>query len=370
MLFLVLIVLITLFLYVLLIARYAFGWSKIRKETQESFTPQVSIVIAIRNEQSNIVRLLKSLQSQIYDIKKLEVILVNDHSTDNTFALLNKTTLANFQILNMPEERSGKKDAIRMGVSKASGDIILVSDADCIFTPDWVKTMVSYFANHDVKLVSGPVSFNKQEGVFQSFQALEFASLIGSGAGAIGIKNAIFCNGANMAYRKEVFMQGYNSTHENIVSGDDVFLLHSVKEKHPKSIAFAKYEDAIVTTDGMQSIKGFINQRKRWVAKSSVYKDRESIYVSYLILFTNIFFVFLFMILFFDVSFLQLFALFYVIKFIVDSYLIYPVLRFIKREDLAKWIFFFELIYSFYITLIVILSFTKGFEWKGRVHKK
>ena len=57
-------------------------------------------------------------------------------------------------------------------------------------------------------------------------------------------------------------------------------------------------------------------------------------------------------------------------KFIADLFLLYPVLRFFKRKDLIKWIFPFELFYSFYIVLIVVLSFTKSFEWKGRTHKK
>jgi hypothetical protein len=74
--------------------------------------------------------------------------------------------------------------------------------------------------------------------------------------------------------------------------------------------------------------------------------------------------------LFFDGFFFQLFALFYLAKFIVDLFLLYPTLKFLKRTDLIKWILPFELFYSFYIVLIVILSFTNTFEWKGRIHKK
>ena len=364
------VVLIILCLYVLLIIRYALGWSKTKRISQENFSPKVSVVIVMRNEENEIACLLKGLDSQIYATDKLEFILVNDHSTDNTLALLEKSNLLNLQILNMRKDESGKKHAISMAVSIASGDIILASDADCNFNPSWVQTMVNYFTNNDVKLVSGPVTFNKQRGIFQSLQALEFASLIGSGAGAIGIKSAIFCNGANMAYRKEVFLEVNNFKKDNVVSGDDVFLLHSIKAKYPNSIVFAKEENAIITTKSAQNFRDFINQRKRWVAKSSVYKDMESIYASCLVLFTNLSFVFLFVMLFFDAFFLQFFALFYVIKFIVDSFLLSPTLKFLNRTDLIKWIFPFELFYSFYIILIVLFSFTKKFEWKDRMHKK
>jgi cellulose synthase/poly-beta-1,6-N-acetylglucosamine synthase-like glycosyltransferase len=157
---------------------------------------------------------------------------------------------------------------------------------------------------------------------------------------------------------------------DKAVSGDDVFLLHSVKKKYPKSIAFAKNEDAIVTTDGAQNIKGFINQRKRWTAKSSGYKDGASIYTSLLVLFTNVVGVFLIGLFLFDTYYLNYFIYYFSVKFLVDLCLLLPALSFFKRKDLTKWILPFEFVYSFYIVLIVLLSFTNTFEWKGRVHKK
>ena len=365
-----LIILVILFFYALLIIRYAFGWSKIKRIPKGQFFPNVSVVIAMRNEEDQINDLIAGLQSQIYPKDKLEFILVNDHSSDNTLSLLEKYALTNLKILDMPEGEYGKKDAISMAVSIARGEIILASDADCGFSPNWVHSMVSYFINDNVKLVSGPVVFNSKEGVFQSLQALEFASLIGSGAGAIGINNAIFCNGANMAYRKEVFLEVNSFGNDSVVSGDDVFLLHSVKAKCANSIVFAKEEKAIVNTNSLQTFRDFVNQRKRWAAKASRYKDIESIYVSYLVFFTNAALIFLFVMLFFDVFFLYLFVIFYAIKFFVDQLLLYPTLTFLNRKYLIKWIFPFEFFYSFYIILIVFFSFTRNFEWKGRMHKK
>ena len=338
--------------------------------TNKEFTPKVSIVIAMRNEENEVERLLQNLQSQIYPTDKLELILVNDHSTDNTLNILNSSELDNLQVINMPNGEFGKKNAIKKAVELASGDIILASDADCSFNPKWGQTMANYFADENIKMVSGPVAYHKQKGIFLSLQALEFSSLIGSGAGAIGVNNAIFCNGANMAYRKEVFLEVNDFSNDTAVSGDDVFLLHSVKAKYSNAIAFAKQENAIVTTDAVQTLNGFINQRKRWTAKSSGYKDFASIYASFLVLFTNLALVFLFVMNFVSIQYFELFLLFYALKFLVDLLLLTPVLKFFKRTDLIKWILPFEIFYSFYIVLIVILSFTKKFEWKGRTHSK
>ena len=207
MLFIKLLVLLILVLYVLLICKYVIGWNTIKIVSKNSFSPNVSIVIVMRNEERNLPKLYKCLHSQIYPSNKLEFVIVNDHSTDNTWDLLNEWKLDNLQLLNMPKEKFGKKNAINLAVSVSSGDIILGSDADCIFGANWASKMVGYFSDVNVQLVSGPVVFNKQKGIFQNLQALEFASLIGSGAGAIGIKRAIFCNGANMAYRKNIFLK-------------------------------------------------------------------------------------------------------------------------------------------------------------------
>ena len=357
-------------LYGLQISKYRIGWDKINPNIKKEFTPKVSVVIAMRNEESEIKRLISTLKKQIYPTDFLEIILVNDHSTDATLDLLEKAEMDNLQIINMPDGEFGKKNAISKAVQVAKGEIILASDADCSFTPNWVRTMVAYFADEQIQLVSGPVGFHKQKGIFQSLQALEFASLIGSGAGAIGMGNAIFCNGANMAYRKAVFLEVNDFESDKAVSGDDVFLLHSVKKKYNNGIAFAKNENAIVITEGVQTIKGFINQRKRWTAKSSGYKDWASIYTSFLVLFTNVIGVILLCLSLFDVTYLNYLLYYFALKFLADLYLLLPVLSFFNRKDLAKWILPFEFIYSCYIVLIVILSFTNTFEWKGRIHKK
>ena len=359
-----------LLLYIFLITRYIYGWKKIKKTKNDSFSPNVSIVIALRNEEKVVTRLLRSLQSQVYDISKLEIVLVNDHSNDSTLELLKQSDIENIHILDMPKGQNGKKKAISRGVTFASGEIIIASDADCTFHPNWVNKIVSYFANDAVKLVSGPVVLEKQKGILQNFQALEFLSLIVSGAGAIGVKDAIFCNGANMAYRKDVFLQFNDFNDSKTVSGDDVFLLHNLKEKYPASIVFAKDKDVIVRTTSEKNLNSYINQRKRWASKSREYKDFSSIYVSYLVFLTNLCLVFLIFMVILDKSFFNFLCFFYLIKYIVDLVLLYPILKFFKRQDLTKWIFPFEFFYSFYIILLIVLSFTQNFVWKGRVHIK
>ena len=184
------------------------------------------------------------------------------------------------------------------------------------------------------------------------------------------IENGIFCNGANFSYRKQIFIESEDVFNTKIASGDDVFLMHYVKRKHPSSIVFAKDKDSIVTTFPKDTFKEFINQRKRWSAKSISYKDKSNIIASLIVFLINISVVLLLIFSFFNIEYLYYFILVIASKAFVDIVFLIPVLKFFNRERLIKFIFPFEIIYSLYIIMIVIVSFTNSFQWKGRTYKR
>ena len=241
--------------------RFYKGWHNL-DPFESDISHKVSVVIALRNEEENIPFLLEDLSKQDYSSDSLEFILVDDFSNDNSYALLKQSSLP-LKVLRSKEE--GKKAAISCGVAVAQYDIILTTDADCRLSSNWVRQMLAPFSDDSIHLVTGPVSYTNLNTLFDKFQAIEFMSLIGSGAGAIGINKAFMCNGANMAFRKSIF----KDTKGHIASGDDVFLLHHVKKSGAK-IVFVKQQSAIVFTSPKESLKAFFNQRKRWAAKKLV----------------------------------------------------------------------------------------------------
>ena len=85
-------------------------------------------------------------------------------------------------------------------------------------------------------------------------------SLIGTGAASIGLQRPLFCNGANLAIRKTIFEKNKNKIRNEISSGDDVFLMHSVKNNSKKSIRFMKSFEAIVLTQPKKNINEFIKR--------------------------------------------------------------------------------------------------------------
>lgn len=340
-------------LYAIRIRRFDKGWESL-PHYSVSNSEKVSLVIAARNEEAHIPSLLASLAKQTHPID--EIIVVDDHSTDETVALL--TAAPSIRLLEAVGE--GKKAAIAQGVAQAKHPIILTTDADCQMGAHWVEKMLQAFSDRAVQLVVGPVAFTGEQTIFEKGQSLEFMSLIGSGAGAIGIEKAFMCNGANLAYRKDI----YANVDSDKASGDDVFLLHHVKKQGGK-IAFIKEKAAIVYTQPKETLKAFLQQRQRWAAKSSSYKDREAARTSWLVFLANL----ALLIAFWQGDYQSIFILFS-IKSVVD----YPFLRKISRfMDKRTYMSFFiplQLMYPFYIVYIAIASQLTGFKWKGRKYKQ
>tara|TARA_B100001142_G_scaffold328081_1_gene387303 strand:+ start:1099 stop:2214 length:1116 start_codon:yes stop_codon:yes gene_type:complete len=357
------------YLYVFLL--YRKGWGMHVKNIDKKKKYFVSIVVACRNEQDNISNLIQQIKNQDYNKNNYELILVDDHSNDETFKIFQEEEdrWDNLHIIQLQNGETGKKTAIRKAISIAKGDIILCTDADCTVNPSWVATVTSYFINKDIKMVSGPVIFEHKDGIFHKFQLLEFLSLIGSGAAAIQRNKGIICNGANLAYRKDTYLE-MDSVYDNIVSGDDVFLMHQIKNKYPNGIVFAKQKNAIVETKSQEDITSLLNQRKRWASKSRFYKDSDIVSISILVFVINSSISILFLLSFLNIKWFILFSIFFLFKYLVDYIFLTPILKFFSKKNLVGWILPFEIFYCFYIVLIAILSFNSSFEWKGRFYTK
>ena len=177
-----------------------------------------------------------------------------------------------------------KKAAVARGIEAARGEVILVTDADCTMGPNWVRSMASQFTP-TTGMVSGPVVL-EGETIFGDFQALEFMGLIAVGAGSIGAGTPNTCNGANLAYRKQVFAEvGGFAGIDQIASGDDELLMHKIADQTDWKIRFAKDQGAIVSTAAHRSWKDFKAQRLRWVSKSTQYQNPRitlTLIISYL----------------------------------------------------------------------------------------
>src|ERR1035437_8685856 len=157
----------------------------------------ISIIIPFRNESLNILESLQSIEGQDYPKDKFEVIFVNDFSDDDPLELLCKVEKSfNIKIISVPEDYAKyqhKKRAIRFGIENSMGSIIVTTDADCIHSTKWLRTLLGQF-DDKTGFVSGPVEFIEESTLFNRMQKLEFAGLVLTGAGLIGLNEPIICN--------------------------------------------------------------------------------------------------------------------------------------------------------------------------------
>lgn len=143
------------FTFFLTYVRYRDPYVSTRKRLGDNYEkPLVSCVFAVYNEEKVVERCMHSLINSTYPNK--EIIVVNDASTDNTKAVLQKFShLKGVTVLNL-EKNVGKKRAIAQGLRIAKGDIFAFTDSDSVVSPDAIERIVRVFAaNPTVGAVSG-----------------------------------------------------------------------------------------------------------------------------------------------------------------------------------------------------------------------
>jgi poly-beta-1,6-N-acetyl-D-glucosamine synthase len=240
-----------------------------------------SVVVAARDEASRIDSLLDALSKQEWPAARFEILVVDDHSSDNTLALAEvfarKTATPCVRVISARIRGSlpGKKHALDLGIRDARGTFIVTTDADCQPSPGWLQAIASCIDTTQSDMVMGPVQIDGSAGCFAKMQELEFMSLMGVTGGAAAVGHPLMANGANLAFRKKLYVavDGYEGNTQ-YASGDDVFLLHKFKHLPDCGIVFLKKRSAIVTTVACPSLKAFFRQRGRWAGKACGYKDR------------------------------------------------------------------------------------------------
>ncbi len=266
--------------YVLLIGTYLRGWRRLQEwhlpPDYQPFT-KVSLLIPARNEAANLPACLEAIARQKFPGELLEVLILDDHSTDETLQVaegfaarhphFRALRLADF--LQPGETQSFKKRAIEIGVKQASGSLIVCTDADCIAPPDWLALFVSFFEKKQWALIAAPVRFYEEKNLLERFQSLDFLGMMGVTGAGIELKLHHLCNGANLACPKAVFeaVGGYAGT-EGRASGDDIFLAQKIAARYPGKVGFLKNPAAAVRTRAMPDVPSFLSQRIRWATKS------------------------------------------------------------------------------------------------------
>lgn len=364
-------------LYIFYIFRLYYSWRKLAYIDDGKYShSKISVVIALRNEEKNIGKLLNSIASQDYKKDSFEIIMVDDHSEDHSVSIIqefqSKHPELKIQLYPLAEGKEGKKEALRMAYELAIYDIIACTDGDCILPENWLSITSRAFVESEKILYSGGVFLTNENSFLDDFQSLELLSLVASGAAAIGLNKPIMCNGANMAFRKTLINKVQSDLlHSKLASGDDVFLLMECKRVYgPESVGFIKNKEHWVKTFTEPNMRDYLNQRIRWVSKSSSYSDHNQILMSILILLQNLIIVLLLFTSVMSFHILQTLIFILIIKGLTDFFFLRNITSYLAKKLLLKMYPLISLVYPFFIVYVALAGQVSSFRWKNRVYKK
>ena len=322
--------------------------------------PKISVVVAARNEEKTITALLESLAVQDYPGDLLEIIIVNDNSTDRTPIVVSEfiseyrqRTGLNIRLIYNTFQ--GKKSAVRYGIEKSTGELIMTTDADCVVEPGWVRAFASFYARTGADMILGEVCQRPDKGFVSLFGRLEFSALQAITEAAVVAGRPVMCNAANMAIKRDVYLKYSGALRDDIPSGDDIFLLHAVK-RGGGTIRYVADRAAAVVTEGAVRAAALFRQRARWASKAYYYRDGATLTLAAATAACNaavtaaaLASVILF-------KCLPLLALMYIIRSVPDYLITYRNLR--KKEERPPLPLFIlsELIYPFYFVAVALLT--------------
>jgi cellulose synthase/poly-beta-1,6-N-acetylglucosamine synthase-like glycosyltransferase len=361
--------------YAVLIEYYRKGWQRLPEYIKpESFIPseKITVIIPARNEEKNIGGCLQSLVTQHYPAELLQVIVIDDHSTDSTAEIVTGFNNESIQLISLADHvhetiNSYKKKAIETGIAHATGNWIITTDADCVAGRDWIATLMAYQQETGAVLIAAPVTLQTGNSLLHIFQSLDFMSLQGITAASISRRFHSMANGANLCYSKQAFYEvnGFTGI-DHLASGDDMLLMHKIARQHSDKIFYLKAQEAIVTALPALSWKAFWQQRVRWASKADKYDDKKVFRVLLLVYLLNFLMVALFVLSFFNTDLLLIVILFLFSKTLLEYPFVNAVASFFKEKRLMK---FFPLLQPLHIGYTVIAGWLGKFgkyQWKGR----
>ena len=369
---LLMVTVLALFFYAVLIRYYHRYWKRLNTfepDENVSSTPFVSVVIAARNEEKSLPQLLKALQQQTYPQQNFEVIVVDDFSTDRTANVLFSFQDSNVRFIqpNVQPEASGKKKAVEAGVKAAKGNLIVITDADCLPQPEWLALMAAFHQQKEAVFIAAPVKFVHNNSWLQVFQSLDFLTLQGITAASVHAGFHSMCNGANLAYTKKAFeeVDGFAGI-DAVASGDDMLLMHKIKKKYPDKVHYLKHQQAIISTQPMATWKDFVMQRRRWASKTAYYDDKAVLYVLLFVYLFNCLFLALVIASFFNLFYLYVLVGYLVLKTVIEWPFVNSVAQFYNEEKLMRYFPLLQPLHIVYTISVGFLSQLGKYKWKGR----
>ena len=349
---------------------YLINIKKLDKKVQNNFmninasSKYISIIIPAKNESKTIENCLQGLLEQDYPADYMEIILVNDCSEDNTGEIIDQysekyTYIQSIHIDRMNQNNNGKLYAIDQGVIRSKGDIIITTDADIEMGKKWVSSMVANI-NSDIGLIVGMTMDNYTNKVIHLFQALDGASIKIVSALFVTIGFPITCQGSNLAFLKEAYMEVRSRVLElGKAYGNREWLMQEIDMHTKWGIKEQLAMDSIAYTKPQDSWSSLINQRSRWASTGKNYSK-----MSIRLYLTMLYFSFVSLLIIPFILNFKLTILIWSVKLLIDYLVTIQMLKLINDLKLIKA---FPIVFILQPILVVLTAFLGTFrmyKWK------
>lgn len=343
-------------------------FKKLVKEPKTAFT----IVVPFRNEEKNLDKLLTSISKLNYPISLIQIVMIDDFSTDASVRIYNQWRLKHESIdttllENMLLSNSPKKDALTRAIPIAKHDWIVTTDADCVVTKNWLLTLDNYIQTNSPEMIVGAVMYNTKNNWMHHFQQLDLMSLQGVTIGSFGIGKPFMCNGANFAYTKRFFTEigGFGGINDT-ASGDDVLLLQKAVSADPKRVHYLKNNAVIVKTKPENDLFKLFMQRVRWAGKTTSYNSHYAKFLAVIVLLMNLSLVVGLWLVVGGTLNWSVLLLVFLLKYSVDYMLLYKANTYLRKGKFFVPVAS-SLIYPLFSTGVGLYSLFGNFRWKGRL---
>ncbi len=366
------------FMYLITIGIFTLGYDKVNvfQFKNLEFKTTFTVVIPYRNEAAKLPELLESISSLEYSKEFVEFVFIDDDSTDDSTKVLDTFSKekAEINIILLKNERisnSPKKDAISAALKIANNEWIITTDADCILPKNWLKTIDNFIQQNECNMIVAPVTYTINKSFLHQFQLLDFLSLQVSTISGFGLGKPFLCNGANLAYKKEIFekVNGFENNNA-IASGDDVFLLEKFLQFDTSKVRYLKSPEVIVKTFPVHTFSELMHQRVRWASKTASYNLLFGKLIGVLILVGNSIIVLSPLLVYYEIISSITAISYFIMKLFFDYVLLEKISSFYKQKRSFSNYLVSSILYPYFTLFVVVKSLFSNYNWKGRTFKK
>jgi cellulose synthase/poly-beta-1,6-N-acetylglucosamine synthase-like glycosyltransferase len=340
------------------------GFDEPHKKLSDDELPEISVLVAARNEEKNITACIEHLLIQNYPKHKFHILIGNDQSDDNTAKIVDELiakhdNIKQIHIIQQLGKARGKANVLAQLAQVAQGDYYLITDADIQVSNNWARTLINFF-KPGIGIVSG-TTIVKGNGFLANMQHIDWLYFMGLLLSFNRLRIPSTAVGNNMAVTKDAYLSTGGYENINFSVTEDYKLFQQIREKEYRTVNMIN-PNAINFSAAAADLNTLLNQRKRWLTGAMelpfYWWMIFAVYGSFWIAFGVCFFIN-------TTTALTFLAL----KFLIQSVTIIWQQRQLDIQPKLFYLLWYE-VYTLGLTLLTIFYFTipKKLNWKNRYY--